>query len=156
VLFRHTSSQGAHIFRYPISPWTVFAQFCRHLQCHGPISNCDLSVFQNQFLHSCCVNTRPWCAGLSGCPFDHFRTLCNTFQYTAFSLCHHCTPPSGKNMFRPQNPTCTTNFFAGPSFQCCCHCTSTYRMNRIWLLRHLLHVTPTTSATSYQTWSYKF
>jgi len=35
-----------------------------------------------------------------------------------------------------------------PSFQCHCHCTSTYSPNSIWLLHHLLHVTCATIAAS--------
>ena len=46
-------------------------------------------------------------------------------------------------------PNRTTDF-AQTSSQCRCHCTSTYPRNSFWLLHHLLRVTATTSAASYQ------
>ena len=70
----------------------------RPLQRHGLISNCDSSVFQNQFLHSCYVNIRHRCVRPTACPVDHFRMLCTTFQYNALSLCHYSTPQSGEQV----------------------------------------------------------
>jgi hypothetical protein len=89
----------AHTPRYPSSSWTVFAKNSeRQLQCHRQISNCESSVFQNQFLNSCYVDTRHWCVTPTACPVDHFRTLCTTFQYNALSLRHHSTQPSGEQV----------------------------------------------------------
>jgi hypothetical protein len=56
---RHLGTQGAHTTRHPNSSWTVFAESSeRELGCHGQISNYEASIFENQFLHSCYVNTR--------------------------------------------------------------------------------------------------
>ena len=96
ISFLHTSwYPGLTLRGIPVLRGQFFAQSSdRHLQCRGYIS----SVFQNQFLHSCCVNTRPRCATPTACPFDHFRTVCNTFLHNALSLCHHSTPSSRKHV----------------------------------------------------------
>jgi hypothetical protein len=102
-------------------------------------------------LRWCCVLG---CAGPSGaCPLNIFQ-LCTTYCRAALSLHYTRTSLStgvdccAVHMFAHH----TTNCFAEPSFQCCCHCTSTYPLNDIWPTspRTLLRVTHTKRAVSYQ------
>jgi hypothetical protein len=52
-----------------------------------------------------------------------------------------------RNLFRPYKPNHAINSFAD-KFPMSLLCTSTCRLNSIWLLCHLLHVTTTTIAAS--------
>jgi hypothetical protein len=106
--------------------------------------------------HQCVIR----CADRSdhhyGCPFDCFQILCNISWHAEILLRHHHTSLIIGDKFQwvenisPIKPNHNANFFAGPSSEWLYHCTSDYPLNSIWLLCHLLHVTPITSDTSHQ------
>jgi len=105
----------------------------------------DPSVFQNQFAHSCCIHT-PFTAQ----PLSQMSMLLfwNSLYWIFIKLLLHTSSNGGKFWWLKRvlltKPNHTTNFFTGPQFQSCWHCTSTYPLNSIQVpdLCHLLLLPP--------------
>jgi hypothetical protein len=97
------------------------------LQCSGLVSNWDSSVFQNQFLSSCCFHILPYVLGplvrSRSWIFYIFLTTCIIFWHAAHSLRHHHTPLSTSREFWQDKYVSyiknnrTTNFFKGQYLQ---------------------------------------
>jgi hypothetical protein len=96
-------------------------------------ANCDRWVFQNQFVHSCCIHIRPWWAGPTGSivimyvrPFWnvlHHFVICFRYVITMHFYQLAANFDSGI-VFTHKNRNHITSFFAASGFQC--RCTSTY------------------------------
>lgn len=113
----------------------------------------------NHILFSCCIHISPWSAGMTSLiilvvvDISEFSAPISDMLYShnaiTSQLCLLAVNFNGGKMFCPYKPNFTMNC-TGPSFWCHCRCTSASLLNQIWLLCHLLYVTCTTSATSYQ------
>lgn len=73
-------------FRNRAVAWTDTSVHCYCGICHPARL---ASAAQSHFLHSCCVHIRPWCAVLTGCPVDHFRTVGTILWHAVHPLRHH-------------------------------------------------------------------
>jgi hypothetical protein len=108
------------------------------LQYCWSIPNCHSSFFQNQFARFYRFHNQPCCAGQTG-SIVNTVVLSIVFERSApFSdaLQIHCAIivhlyQLAMNL-AGRNTKIETHFFAVPSFQRCCHCTSTYPLNSIW------------------------
>jgi hypothetical protein len=118
-------------------------------------------VFQNQFLHSCCVPTHPFCAGPTGpIIITEVRTFPNCVHH--FLICYPVITPSpyccvirqsisiGEMCFTFKQKTkslyellCDTNLLLSLSWQV----NLSFR-EHLTHLRHLLHIVDTTSSIS--------
>lgn len=77
----------------------------------------------------------------------HYRST-PLLSSAAFFAAPHSYTSINRLWFKRGNMCGPFNFGPKPSFQCNCHCTSTYFLNSIWILHHLLHVTCATIAAS--------
>ena len=103
-----------------------------------------ISVPQNQFLPSCCIQICPWYAGLTSVIIMEGHPCWNS----APSLYPHVSCSElQREMFCSLKRKHTSYFLTGPSFHCNCDGTSAISWTACdWLLHHVLRVTPTTSA----------
>jgi hypothetical protein len=122
--------------KYKILLWLKFT--CSHVQTAMSNSSSLWNwqypkccfIFQNQFLHSCCIHIHTSCAGpTSATIIMDVWQLSNTLHpYYHYSWAVNF---NGRNIFHTHKQNHTTNFFTGPSLQCHGHCTA---LNSIWLL----------------------